>query len=134
MSIRPVWTTVGYCRKNSHNTSNNTTIRKLLAYQVFSFCHPGRLKRLRVIRLQDASPPPSLPERAPLHCCHGTRQCPLPDRADAMGTRAPREVPTGLTGTQEVTKEYAKRKYPEGGARAGISTGFLRKSSPTKCA
>ena len=42
-----------------------------------------------------------------------------------MGTRAPREVPTGLTGTQEVTEEYAKRKYPERGARAGISTGVL---------
>jgi len=28
-----------------------------------------------------------------------------------MGTRAPREVPTGLTGGQEVTKEYAQRKY-----------------------
>jgi len=39
-----------------------------------------------------------------------------------MGTRAPREVPTGLTGTQEVTKENAERKYPERGARAGIST------------
>ena len=42
-----------------------------------------------------------------------------------MGTRAPREVPTGLTGGQEVTKEYAERRYPERGARAGISTGVL---------
>jgi hypothetical protein len=25
-----------------------------------------------------------------------------------MGTRAPREVPTGLTGVQEVTEEYAE--------------------------
>ena len=39
-----------------------------------------------------------------------------------MGTRTPREVATGLTGTQEVTKENAERKYPERGARAGIST------------
>jgi hypothetical protein len=29
-----------------------------------------------------------------------------------MGTRAPREVPTGLTGTQEVTREYAEDAYP----------------------
>jgi len=43
-----------------------------------------------------------------------------------MGTRAPREVPTGLTGGQEVTKEYAERKYPERGARAGISAGGLK--------
>ena len=42
-----------------------------------------------------------------------------------MGTRAPREVPTGLTGSQVATREYAERKYPERGARAGISTGVL---------
>ena len=96
-----------------------------MAYRVFQFCRPGRLKRLRIIRLQDASPPPSLPKRAPLHCCHRTRQRPLPNRADTLGTRAPREVLTGLTGGQEVTKEYAERKYPERGARAGISTGVL---------
>ena len=42
-----------------------------------------------------------------------------------MGTRAPREVPTGLTGTQAVTREYAERKYPERGAKTGISTGVL---------
>ena len=42
-----------------------------------------------------------------------------------MGTRAPREVTTGLTGTQGVTREYAERKDPERGARAGISTGVL---------
>ena len=42
-----------------------------------------------------------------------------------MGTRAPREVPTGLTEGQEVTVEYAERQYPERGARAGISTGVL---------
>ncbi len=30
-----------------------------------------------------------------------------------MGTRAPGEVPTGLIGGHEVTKEYATRKYPE---------------------
>ena len=49
-----------------------------------------------------------------------------------MGTRAPREVPTSLTGTQEVTKEYAERKYPERGARAGISTGVLEEVFPHK--
>ena len=76
--------------------------------------------------------PSSLPQRAPLDCCHRTRQRPLPDRADAMGTRTPREVPTGLTGTQEVTMEYAKRKYPERGARAGISTGVLKEVFPHK--
>lgn len=42
-----------------------------------------------------------------------------------MGTRTPREVPTGLTGTQEVTKVDAERIYPESGARTGISTGVL---------
>jgi len=76
--------------------------------------------------------PLSLPKRAPLHCCHRTRQRPLPNRADALGTRAPREVPTGLAGGQEVTKEYAERKYPERGARAGISTGVLLEVFPHK--
>lgn len=78
------------------------------------------------------SPPSSLPQRTPLHCCHRTRQRPLPDRADAMGTRTPREVPTGITGAQEVTREYAERKYPERGARAGISTGVLKEVFPHK--
>ena len=41
-------------------------------------------------------------------------------------------MPTGLTGGQEVTKEYAERKYPERGARAGISTGVLKKVFPYK--
>ena len=49
-----------------------------------------------------------------------------------MGTRAPREVPTGLTGTHEVTREYAERKYPKRGARAGISTGVLKEVFPHK--
>ena len=39
-----------------------------------------------------------------------------------MGTRAPREVPTGLTGGQEVTKEDAERKYPGRRSGSGIST------------
>ena len=81
---------------------------------------------------QIPSPPPSLPHRTPLDCCHRTRQCSLPDRADAMGSRAPREVTTGLTGGQEVTKEYAERKYPERGARTGISTGVLKEVFPHK--
>ena len=72
-----------------------------------------------------ASPAPPLPEGAALHRCHRTRQGPLPDQADAMATRAPREVPTGLAGAQEVTKTYAEGKYPERGARTGISTGVL---------
>ena len=69
--------------------------------------------------------PPSLPERAPLHCCHGARQRPLPDRANAMGTRAPREVPTGLAGSQWVTKEYAEGTDPTRRSGTGISTGVL---------
>jgi len=55
------------------------------------------------------SPPPSLPQRAALDSCHGARQGPLPDRADAMGTRAPREVPTGLARGQWVSKGYGHR-------------------------
>jgi hypothetical protein len=49
-----------------------------------------------------------------------------------MGTRAPREVPTGLTGTQEVTKENAERKDPLRGARAGIGNGVLKEVFPHK--
>ena len=71
------------------------------------------------------SPPPSLPERAPLHRCHGAGQRPLPDRADAMGTGAPREVPAGLAGGQVVTMGYAERTDPAQGAKTGISTGVL---------
>ena len=54
------------------------------------------------------SPPHPLPKRAPLHRCHGTGQRPLPDRADAVGAGAPREVPTGFAGAQEVTKECTR--------------------------
>ena len=42
-----------------------------------------------------------------------------------MGTRATREVPTGLTGVQEVTEEYAEAALPARRARAVISTGVL---------
>jgi hypothetical protein len=42
-----------------------------------------------------------------------------------MGPDPPREVTKDLTGGLEVTLEYAERKHPEKGARAGISTGVL---------
>ncbi len=84
-----------------------------------------RLRAFRVGIRGGPSPPPPLPKGAPLHSRHRARQSPLPDRADAMGTRTASEVPTSLTGTQEVTMEHAERQYPEREARAGISIGVL---------
>jgi len=92
------------------------------------FCQGFSHLWLRAFRMgmgRGPSPPPPLPKGAALHRRHRARQRPLPDRADAMGARAPREVPTGFAGTQEGTMEYAERKYPERGARAGISAGVL---------
>ena len=120
-AIRPIWTTDEYYQKNSNSTSNNTTTRKLLAYQVFPFWHPGHQKRLRVIRLQDASTPTPLPQRTPLHRCHRTRQCPLPDRAGAIRTTAPPEAPTRPTGGPVLPQVTA------------ATPRVFRKSSPSKC-
>ena len=49
---------------------------------------------------KDALTPAPLPQRAPLHRCHGSSECPLPHPTDAVGARAPSEVPAGLTGVQ----------------------------------
>ncbi len=42
-----------------------------------------------------------------------------------MGTRAPREVPAGLTGSQVATKECGERIDPTNQAKPDISTGVL---------
>ena len=42
-----------------------------------------------------------------------------------MGTRAPREMPTGLTGGQLVTMGYVERTDPTKRAQTDISTGVL---------
>ena len=49
-----------------------------------------------------------------------------------MGTRAPREVPTGLAGTQEETKADAEGAKPARRARAGIGNGVLKEVFPHK--
>jgi hypothetical protein len=42
-----------------------------------------------------------------------------------MGTRAPREVPAGLTGSQVATKECGECIHPTNKAKPDISTGVL---------
>jgi hypothetical protein len=49
-----------------------------------------------------------------------------------MGTRAPREVPAGLTGSHVATKEWGERIDPAQGAKRGISTGVLWEVFPYK--